>query len=162
MARMINSQSHSDASNGPPSVPGPVILFDGECNLCDASVQFIIERDRNKAFYFASLQSAFAQRLLQHESVIAPWPDSIILIDEQGVHVRSDAAICIASRLSHPWPLLRWARLLPLAVRDSLYSWIARNRYRWFGRRSECKVPSPSLRARFLDADENLPPVANP
>jgi predicted DCC family thiol-disulfide oxidoreductase YuxK/uncharacterized membrane protein YphA (DoxX/SURF4 family) len=162
----------------------PLILFDGVCNLCNAAVSWVIERDRRNLFRFASLQSRAARSALAAISEAgalaaglppasqghgaAPDPlvppakrlDSVVLIDGEGVHVRSDAAIRIARSLGFPWSLAGIGFLLPRRLRDGLYDWIARNRYRWFGRQNACLLPTPELRARFLDADEPpLPPT---
>lgn len=132
-----------------------MILFDGLCNLCAGSVRFVLERDPAGAFDFASLQSEAARRLITDAGRSpAELPDSIVLIDTHGVHLRSDAALRIAARLRQPWPLLAAFRILPRALRDVVYDFVARRRYGWFGKRESCLVPSPNLRARFLDADE--------
>lgn len=133
---------------------GPVILFDGVCNLCNAAVTWVIERDRRARFRFASLQSAAAESLLREAGAAGPLPDSIVVVDAGGVHVRSEAALRIASGLGFPWSLAAAGRILPRGLRDRLYAWVARNRYRWFGRRDSCMVPSAALAARFLDATE--------
>ena len=130
------------------------MLFDGLCNLCAASVRFVLERDEKSAFDFASLQSETARTLLAEAGASAELPDSIVLLDADGVHLRSDAALRIAARLRRPWPLLAALRVLPRAIRDPLYDFVARHRYGWFGKRESCLVPTPTLRARFLDADE--------
>jgi predicted DCC family thiol-disulfide oxidoreductase YuxK len=143
-----------------PEIPtGPTLLFDGVCNLCNAAVRWVIARDRRAQFRFASLQSRAAREAMARmrdgpAGSPTPLPDSMVLLDETGVHVRSDAAIRVARRLGLPWSLLAIARVLPRGVRDALYDWIARNRYRWFGKRDNCMVPASELRARFLDADE--------
>jgi predicted DCC family thiol-disulfide oxidoreductase YuxK len=129
----------------------PIILFDGVCNLCQWAVRFIIERDPGAIFRFASLQSEVGQRLLaEHGLTISPDPDSIVLIAGGRAYTHTDAALRIARRLSGPWPLL-WVFIgLPRALRDPVYRFIARNRYRWFGRQETCWMPTPALRARFL------------
>ena len=124
------------------------------CNLCTGAVQFVLERDRADRFDFASLQSAAARRLLGEAGAPAVLPDSIVLLDEQGLHTRSDAALRIAARLRQPWPLLRAFRILPKGLRDWAYDFVARRRHRWFGTRDACLVPTPELRGRFLDAGE--------
>jgi predicted DCC family thiol-disulfide oxidoreductase YuxK len=132
-----------------------VILFDGLCNLCTGSVRFVLERDRAAAFDFASLQSEAARGVLAKAGRDAKGlPDSVVLVDEEGVHLRSEAALRIAGRLRQPWPLLAVFRILPRALRDAAYDFVARRRYRWFGKRDACLVPTPALRARFLDAGE--------
>jgi predicted DCC family thiol-disulfide oxidoreductase YuxK len=130
------------------------VLFDGLCNLCTASVRFVLERDGESAFDFASLQSDTARRLLSEAGAPAELPDSIVLLDADGVHLRSDAALRIAARLRQPWPALAAFRILPRALRDRVYDFVARRRYGWFGKRDACLIPTPELRARFLDAAE--------
>ena len=125
----------------------PIILFDGVCNLCSGAVQFILDRDPRGRFRFASLQSGAARRLLGGESL----PESIVLIEEGKTSRRSTAALRIARRLRFPWPLLYAFIVVPRPLRDFVYNWIARNRYRWFGRRETCLVPAPDLRNRFLE-----------
>ncbi len=138
----------------PQTAPHTVILFDGVCNLCSASVQWIIERDTTATFRFASLQSEAGTALLATHGVTLNAnadPDSVILVDHEGVHEHSDAALRIAHGLGRPWSLAWSLRFVPRFVRDGLYRWVARNRYRWFGRKDACWLPTPDLRARFLD-----------
>jgi len=145
-----------------PLTARPVILFDGLCNLCAGSVRFVLERDPAGVFDFASLQSEAARRLVAHAGRDAALlPDSLVLVDADGVHLRSEAALRIAARLRRPWPLLAALRILPRALRDAAYDFVARRRYRWFGKRETCLVPSPERRGRFLDAPEaaSLPPA---
>jgi len=136
----------------------PVILFDGVCNLCNASVRWVIARDRGAVFRFASLQSGAGKQVLAAAGADAGGPDSVVLVDEAGVHTQSEAVLRIARRLGRPWTLAAAARVLPRPWRDALYAWVARHRYAWFGRRDACLRPTPALRARFLDADEPTPP----
>jgi predicted DCC family thiol-disulfide oxidoreductase YuxK len=143
-----------------PTNKAPLILFDGVCNLCNASVAWVIEHDRRGVFQFASLQSAAGRAAIAAANGPATLPDSMVLIDDEGVHTQSEAVIRIANRLGLPWKLARLGYLLPKPIRDWAYNTIARNRYRWFGRRESCLVPTPELRARFLDADE--PPPQQP
>lgn len=135
----------------PSAPPLPLLLFDGVCNLCDASVNFIIDRDPQGALHFASLQSATGQRLLLEHGRGGELPDSLVLLDAEGVWVESDAALRVAKLLTGPWKAVCVARVLPKRLRDVLYRLIARNRYRLFGRRDACRIPTPELRARFLD-----------
>ena len=123
----------------------PVILFDGVCNLCHGAVQFIIRRDRAARFRFASLQSEPGRRL-----AAGPAPDSILLIENGLCYDRSTAALRIARRLDGAWPLLYAFIVIPRPLRDALYAWIARHRYRWFGRLDACPLPSPEWETRFL------------
>ena len=141
-----------------------IVLFDGVCNLCNSTVQWIISHDRKRVFQFASLQSQAAREVLQAAAAPKELPDSVILVkkSEAGAQVlsQSDAAIGIARVLGLPWSLLVVGLVLPRVLRDAMYSYIARNRYRWFGKRDACMMPTPELRARFLDAQELKPAAA--
>ena len=131
-----------------------IILFDGHCNLCSGSVRFIIKRDPHAHFRFASLQSDAAQRICAEHGIPVPpssEPDSIIVIADGLALERSDAALAIARRMRFPWPLLHSLRVIPRPCRDWAYRLVARHRYRWFGRTEACMVPTPELRARFID-----------
>lgn len=139
-----------------PPTDGPILLFDGVCTLCDHSVQFVLDHDRTGAFRFASLQSAVGRELTQRCG-LDDGLDSVVLVDGDACHVRSEAAWRIARRLDAPWRWLAASRWLPRGLRDRAYDWVARNRYRWFGTREACRMPTPELRARFLDADEVAP-----
>ena len=129
-----------------------MLLFDGVCNLCSASVRFVIAHDRRERFQFASLQSDAGKELMRAHGVATPEgdPSSMILIDGGRVYQRSDAALGIAKRLGFPWSLALIAYVVPRFVRDALYDFVARHRYRWFGKKDACMVPTPELRARFL------------
>lgn len=127
-----------------------LVLFDGVCNLCNGAVRFILKRDRAGYFSFASLQSAAAGRALA-EHGLAPALNSIVLIEGGRLYQSSDAVLRIARRLGAPWSWAYAAVVVPRPLRDWLYRIIARNRYRWFGRREACMLPTPELRGRFLD-----------
>lgn len=129
----------------------PVVLFDGVCNLCNGAVVFILERDRQALFRFGALQSEPATALLASMGVRREaLPDSMVLIERGQVYVRSRAALRIARSLRFPWWLLSVFLLLPRRLGDALYDLVARNRYRWFGKREACMVPTPELEKRFL------------
>ena len=128
----------------------PIVLFDGLCNLCNSSVQFIIRHDKHHQFSFASLQSDFAQALLQTHP-LARKVDSVILCMDNQVFIESAAALRIARMLSGAWSLLYVLILIPRPLRDAAYRVIARNRIRWFGKRESCMIPTLELRSRFLD-----------
>ena len=127
----------------------PVILFDGVCNLCNSSVNFVIDRDPDGIFQFAALQSESASKIMDRHGM-GHGLDTIVLLENDRVYDRSTAALRIARRLNGPWPILYAAIVIPKFLRDAVYRFIARNRYRWFGRSENCRVPTPALKARFL------------
>ena len=120
------------------------------CNLCNGAARFIAANDPEHHFAFASLQSSYARALLGERADTEREPDSIVLLAGGHRYERSDAALHIALGLRAPWPLAFAAILIPRTVRDAVYRWIARNRYRWFGRTDACALPPPGLRERFL------------
>jgi predicted DCC family thiol-disulfide oxidoreductase YuxK len=128
-----------------------IILFDGVCNLCNTSVQFVIQRDTSGKFNYAALQSVAGQKLLKENNLPANEFYSIILIKNGEVFQRSRAALEIARELSGLWPLLYVFVIVPPFIRNGIYNWIAKNRYRWFGRKEECMIPTPELKSRFLN-----------
>jgi predicted DCC family thiol-disulfide oxidoreductase YuxK len=128
-----------------------LVLFDGVCNLCNGVVTFIIARDPLGRFQFAALQSAAARRAIERHGVGDPLPDAIVLIESGRLYTRSTAALRIARRLTFPWPLAALFLAVPRPLRDWAYAVLARQRYRWFGRRDACMVPMPELRARFIE-----------
>jgi predicted DCC family thiol-disulfide oxidoreductase YuxK len=128
------------------------ILFDGVCNLCNGFVQFVVARDPEARFRFGALTSPAASDVLRQAGVTGPLPDSIILIEAGRVYFRSDAPLRIARRLPFPWPLAYGFVIVPRFVRDWIYDWVAAHRYRWFGRRDVCMIPTAELRRRFLDS----------
>jgi predicted DCC family thiol-disulfide oxidoreductase YuxK len=127
----------------------PVILFDGVCNFCDASVQFILERDPNETFHFASLQSEAGQELLKKYNVPKDM-DSMILIENDKVYYKSAAALRISRHLKGAWKLLYALIIVPAPIRNVVYDLIARNRFKWFGQKESCMLPPPNVRKRFL------------
>jgi predicted DCC family thiol-disulfide oxidoreductase YuxK len=129
----------------------PVILFDGVCNLCNGAVQFIIKHDKKNRFRFASLQSGTGQHLLEQYNLPADQLNSFILIENGKAYTRSTGALKVAKKLSGIWPMLYTFMIIPKIFRDSIYDWVARNRYKWFGKKNECMIPAPELKARFLD-----------
>jgi predicted DCC family thiol-disulfide oxidoreductase YuxK len=130
---------------------GPVVLFDGVCNLCDASVQFVIKRDPQGRFRFASFQGDRGARMAREHGVDPEALDSMVLIEGSRVYRKSSAALRVARRLRFPWPLLYAFIVVPPFIRNPVYDFIGRRRYRWFGRKEACWVPDAALRARFLD-----------
>lgn len=139
-----------------------ILLFDGVCNLCNGSVQWVIRHDKNARFKFAALQSAVARSLLAQldtepgkaeTMATTGTPASICLIWEGHVYRRSAAIIRIVTGLGGAWNLFAAAWIVPGFLRDALYKWVAAHRYKWFGQRESCMVPTPELRSRFLDMD---------
>ena len=128
-----------------------LVLFDGVCNFCNSAVNFIIDRDTAGYFRFAALQSEPARRILADCRLPPGFLDNIVLVEDGTCHARSTAALRILRHLQGPWALLYVLVLIPRPIRDTAYDWLARHRYRWFGKRSECSIPSPGIRARFLE-----------
>ncbi|MBN2146807.1 MAG: DUF393 domain-containing protein [Anaerolineales bacterium] len=127
-----------------------IILFDGVCNLCNGVVDFVIRHDPIGYFRFAALQSPAGQKL----ATCCGQPtnlETVILFDDGVCRVHSTAALAILRRLGWPWNMLVVFSLVPLPMRDAVYSWIARRRYAWFGVRSVCRLPTPSERGRFME-----------
>lgn len=131
-------------------IPKQTILFDGVCNLCNSSVQFVINRDPRRTFQFAALQSTSGKALLQEHHLPEASLYSVILIREGTVYQRSSAALQIVRGLTGLWPLLYIFIIVPPFIRNAIYDWIASNRYRWFGAKNECMIPTPELKSRFL------------
>lgn len=128
-----------------------IVLYDGICNLCNRSVQFILLRDQRGRFHFAAQQSEAGQALLQQHRLSSDQIRTVVLIEGACAYTRSDAVLRIARRLDGWWPLCYWiGRLVPKFLRDAVYEFIATHRYRWFGRSETCLLPRPEWRARFL------------
>ncbi len=127
-----------------------IILFDGVCNFCNNSINFVMDRDTNGAFKFASLQSDIGQELLKQKGLKTSDFDSIVLLKNGTVYQKSDAALEITRELNGLWSWLYIFKIVPRFIRDFFYNIIARNRYRWFGKTEACRLPTPELRARFL------------
>ena len=127
-----------------------VVLFDGVCNLCNASVLFVIDRDTRGRFKFAPLQSEYGARLLREHGYSRDALTSVVLIEDGRAYDRSTAALRIARHLNGFWPVLSVLAIIPKGLRDFLYESLARRRYGWFGRTDACRVPDPGLRSRFL------------
>jgi predicted DCC family thiol-disulfide oxidoreductase YuxK len=127
-----------------------IILFDGVCNLCNGAINFIIARDPKNAYKFAALESNIGQRLLTKHDIDPNKIDSIVLIRGEQAYVKAGAALRIAGKMSGAWTLLTGLRIIPKFIADAVYDFIARNRYRWFGKKDQCMIPTPSLKSKFL------------
>lgn len=130
---------------------GPVILFDGVCNLCNSSVQYVIRHDKDAVFKFASLQSDTGQQLLHKYQLPQNNFNSFVLVEDDKVYTRSGAALRVARKLSGIVKLLYGFIIVPAFLRDAVYNFIARNRYKWFGKKDTCMIPTPALKSRFLN-----------
>ena len=127
-----------------------IILFDGVCNLCNNSVTFVIKRDFKNSFKFAALQSEAGQELIKEFNIDTNKTDSIILVDGEQAYIKSTAALRIAKELKGGWPLLYGFIIFPAFLRNWVYDWVARNRYKWFGKKDSCMIPTSELQDRFL------------
>ena len=128
----------------------PIVLFDGICNFCNGSVNFILKRDRKKVFRFAAMQSRAGQEILTEFGLPLDDFDSMVFVEDGKAHTKSTAVLRIVRRMDGLWPVFYPLIFLPRAVRDAGYSLIARNRYRWFGKRDVCMVPTDDMKERFL------------
>jgi predicted DCC family thiol-disulfide oxidoreductase YuxK len=131
-------------------IPDSLVLFDGVCNLCSALVQFIIRHDRAGIFHFAALQSEIGGEICRKHGLDAADVQTFVFVADGRMFLRSDAAIEVVSRFGGAWRILRVLRFVPRVVRDSIYTIVARNRYRWFGRKEVCMVPTPEIKGRFI------------
>jgi predicted DCC family thiol-disulfide oxidoreductase YuxK len=135
----------------PPGSDGPVMLFDGVCNLCNTSVQFALRRERDASFRYAPLQSEVGRRLATSNGIDPDAIDTVVVIEGGRAFTKSSAAIRVMRRLRGPWPFLaRLLWLVPKPLRDLGYLVVAKLRYRIWGKRETCMVPTPEVRARFL------------
>jgi len=128
----------------------PIVVFDGVCNLCEDSVAFIIARDPEAKFKFVSAQSPIGKEIQERYGIDAIEDETVILIKNGKVFTHSDASLEISKDLTGPWRLLRYAKAVPRPIRNRVYSIIAKNRYKWFGKKNECMLPRPEIKARFL------------
>lgn len=131
-------------------LPEHIVLFDGVCNLCNKSVQYIIRRDTDKKVYYAPLQSDIGQKILAANHLSTSEFNTFIYVENGKIHTKSDAALRLSRILSWPTSLWYYLLLVPRFLRDFVYDIIARNRYRWMGKRDACMLPTPELRSRFL------------
>lgn len=128
----------------------PIVLFDGVCNLCNAFVQFIIQRDPDAVFRFSPLQSEIGQSLLKEAGLPTSELSTVILYNKGVFYTHSDVALQVVRHLPGFWSLLYSLRIIPKSIRDVIYDWVAQNRYRWFGKQESCMMPTPELQKRFL------------
>ncbi|MFA0962879.1 thiol-disulfide oxidoreductase DCC family protein [Roseivirga sp. BDSF3-8] len=140
----VNQPDHAHA------LSKDIVLFDGVCNLCHGAVNFIIDRDPAGRYHFASLQSEPGRELLQKYDVDPDKIDSVVLVRADMVFTKSRAALEISRYLRGPWPLLYVFKIVPSFIADAIYDLVARNRYKWFGKQDQCRMPDAALRRRFI------------
>lgn len=129
----------------------PVLLFDGVCNLCNLSVQFILKNEKNQKLKFAAIQSEAGKRLLSHYQIDPNQTNSVILIADNLVYTKSNAVLKLTHFLRFPYSSGKLLSAVPITMRNFLYKKVANNRYNWFGKRESCMIPTPQLRKRFLE-----------
>lgn len=128
-----------------------LILFDGVCNLCNASVQYIIKHDKNDMFRYTALQSEVGQEIIEEFKIDTDKTDSILLYSkDNGISYKSTAALQIALKLGFPINLMGIFLIVPVFIRNWVYDYIAKNRYKWYGKKEECMIPTPELKSKFL------------
>tara|TARA_R110002051_G_C8408221_1_gene449710 strand:+ start:99 stop:542 length:444 start_codon:yes stop_codon:yes gene_type:complete len=130
-----------------------IIFFDGICNLCNASIDFVMQRDNKAHFLVGALQEDFSKEILSKYEVKEDYLDSLVLLEDGEIYYKSTAALKIAKHLSGLWPALYLLIVLPKFLRDPIYNWIGSNRYRWFGKKSTCRLPTPAEKAKFLSRE---------
>lgn len=132
-------------------IKNPVVLFDGFCNLCSKSVQFIIKNDKKNRFRFASLQGQYGQKVLKEFNLPEKQLNSFILLEDGKIYTMSSGILKVAKKLPGVWSVFYVFIITPPFIRNAIYHFVANNRYKWFGKRNECWLPSPELSSRFID-----------
>jgi predicted DCC family thiol-disulfide oxidoreductase YuxK len=132
-----------------PQETHPILIFDGVCNLCEWSVAFIVKRDKSAKFRFVAAQSDLGHKMQNEFGIDAIRDTTMVLLKDGNLYTKSDAAIEIAKDLDGLWKVLRVISVLPRSWRDSAYTYVANNRYRWFGQKQECLLPGDEVRSRF-------------
>lgn len=132
------------------SKTNPILLFDGVCNLCNGAVQFVIKYDSKNNLRFAALQSEVGHQILDHFDLPQEDIFSVILVENEKVYLRSSAALRMYKNMGGIWSLMYFFIIVPRPIRDAVYNFIAKNRYKWFGQKDSCMIPTPELKSRFL------------
>lgn len=127
-----------------------ILIFDGECNLCNNWVNLVIRFDKKQRFKFCTLQSEIGRKLIGEQFSLDTFPETVVLLENGKLFTHSTAALKIVQHLAFPVSLLAVFKIIPVKMRDGMYNWIARNRYKWFGKRQGCMVPEPEIMHRFL------------
>lgn len=130
---------------------GPILLFDGVCNLCSSSVQFVLKRNKKGNLRFASLQSEFGQKALENSQLPSDYINSLVLLEGGKTYVKSDAALRLSKHLNGLWKIGTIFLVVPRFIRNPIYDLIAKYRYNWFGKKDVCWIPKPEWKDRFLD-----------
>jgi predicted DCC family thiol-disulfide oxidoreductase YuxK len=133
-----------------------ILLFDGVCNLCNASVLFVIRRDKKKEIKFAAIQSKQGKMLLQQYHIEEAYLGSLIFIEDGKVYLKSTGALRLCKYLKGLWPALYLFIFVPALIRNAVYDFVAKNRYQWFGKKETCMVPTVELKSLFLDDEEQV------
>lgn len=147
---MTNTTTSKQEENLSKAMEDKIVLFDGVCNLCDNSVKFIIKRDKKGIFKMASLQSEVGKQLQEKYGQDTSKVDSVMLIENGKLYTKSTAALRIAKNLDGAWKLFIVFMVIPSFIRDIFYDFIAKNRYKWFGKHDACMIPDKSIKSRFL------------
>jgi len=129
----------------------PIILFDGVCNLCNAMVNFIIRQDKKNVFLFAALQSNAGKKLLEQYKIDWKANDSFVIIENEKAYMKSNAALKLYNKLPWYWKWTQVFWIVPRFIRDGVYNFIARKRYRWFGKKEKCMIPTGEMKQKFLE-----------
>lgn len=132
------------------SKTNPILLFDGVCNLCNGAVQFVIKHGSKNNLRFAALQSEIGQQILAHFDLPKEDIFSVILVENEKIYLRSNAALRMYKNMGGIWSLMYFFIIVPRPIRDAVYNFIAKNRYKWFGEKESCMIPTPELKSRFL------------
>lgn len=127
-----------------------VILFDGVCNLCNASVNWIIDHDKKNVFQFASLQSDYGKSIVEQYNITGNYMDTVVLLEDNKVYLRSEAALRVLKHLGGIYSIPYTFIIVPAFLRNFVYNLIAKNRYKWFGKQDTCRIPTSALKAKFL------------
>lgn len=151
-SRISSNAGASSATSKPQGQSRALLLFDGVCTLCNGVVNFVLDADSEGYYRLGALQSEAARPYLQVHGLDPKELNTVVLIENGRLYTRSTAALRVLRHLDAPWPLLYGLIAVPRALRDWVYDWIAENRYAWFGRREECRVPTSEEQARFLKA----------
>lgn len=133
-----------------------ILLFDGHCSLCNAAVDFVLKRDAKKKLLLASMQGSEGQRVLKMYQLPPSYLETLVLVEQGQVYLGSTAALRVARLLGGGWPLFYSLIIIPKGLRDRIYQWIGTHRYKWFGRRASCRIPTASEKSRFLTEDHPL------